>query len=863
MLMKSIFHPLFSAFLAAWLLPGCVPQQGAAGVRTEALDDAAWESSVWISAADAPVVTERNAQRAADGASWFVATLKNERNVVSARWMTTGLGVYDLYVNGRPVGEEILKPGFTHYEKTRRSFTYDITDAFRTAAGAENTLSAQVTPGWWADKIITPRGHEGMIGRKCAFRAVLELRYADGGTELFGTDTERWMAGIAGPVLHADIFDGETYDARIAPGYATPELLSRPERNGEFAGEILPSAGAEVYLREDLSLSPVRAYLWSEAEGTSDEAFGTVVIEREFASGEELTVRPGQHLVVDFGQNAAAVPAFVFRAAGGTTLTCLPGELLNDGNGALSRGMDGPEGSVHRLNLRVPDAGMRLEYTFADGGNEVAYTPLHTFFGYRFVSITATDEVRIRSIRSVPVSSITAAMETGRLTTGNELVNRLISNTVWGQRSNYLSVPTDCPQRNERLGWTADTQVFAETGSFFANTAGFFHKWMRDMRDTQSPDGGFPGVAPQAQYGAESSSMMRLGWADAGVIVPWTVWKQFGDTAIIEENWMEMDRFMQHIHETKYDHIALSAENGNYQWADWLSYEPLESHGGSAFTTDAAGQRVPLPESVAYWSYLGASYWVLDAEMMRDMAAATGRDAEPYQAMADTARDYLRTNFLNTDGSFKTALFNTMQTPALFALKNGLVGGVAKERMIARLRENFAAHGGCLQTGFLGTSILLGTLTENGMADIAWDLLFQRKNPSWLYSVDNGATTIWERWNSYTLEHGMGPKGMNSFNHYAYGCVCQWIWETAAGIAADPAAPGFRHIVMRPLPDKRLGSLSAEYRSAAGLITSAWRYEGERWVWDFSIPEGATASVTLPDGSPTQEFGPGRHHIEI
>ena len=513
--------------LAVLLLGGCAGRaSGVAGVRTDALDDAAWDASSWISAADAPVVTDRGAQRAADGASWFVSTVRNERKVVSARWMTTGLGVYELYINGRPVGTEFLKPGFTHPRKTRRSFTYDITDAFKTGSGAENVLAAQVTPGWWADKIVTPGGYEGMLGRKCAFRAVLELTYSDGTKQCFGTNTQDWKAGIAGPVQHAAIFDGETYDARILPGFATPEKLSAPELNAEFDGDILPSEGAEIYLREDIALSPVRAYVWSNVTGASDEAFGKVEILREFAAGEEMTVRPGETLVVDFGQNAAAVPSFVFQAAAGTTLTCLPGELLNDGNGARSRGMDGPEGSVHRTNLRVPDLGMILAYTFADSKDYVSYYPHCTFFGYRYVSITATDEVRIRSIASIPVTSIAQELETGVISTGDESVNKLISNTVWGQRSNYLSVPTDCPQRNERLGWTADTQVFAETGSFFANTDAFFHKWMRDMRDSQSATGGFPGVAPTAQYGGD---MMRLGWADAGIIVPWTVWKQFGD----------------------------------------------------------------------------------------------------------------------------------------------------------------------------------------------------------------------------------------------------------------------------------------------------------------------------------------------
>ena len=847
--------------LAVLLLGGCAGRaSGVAGVRTDALDAAAWDASSWISAADAPVVTDRGAQRAADGASWFVSTVRNERKVVSARWMTTGLGVYELYINGRPVGTEFLKPGFTHPRKTRRSFTYDLTDAFKTGSGAENVLAAQVTPGWWADKIVTPGGYEGMLGRKCAFRAVLELTYSDGTKQCFGTNTQDWKAGIAGPVQHAAIFDGETYDARILPGFATPEKLSAPELNVEFDGDILPSEGAEIYLREDIALSPVRAYVWSNVTGASDEAFGKVEILREFAAGEEMTVRPGETLVVDFGQNAAAVPSFVFQAAEGTTLTCLPGELLNDGNGARSRGMDGPEGSVHRTNLRVPDLGMILAYTFADSKDYVSYYPHCTFFGYRYVSITATDEVRIRSIASIPVTSIAQELETGVITTGDESVNKLISNTVWGQRSNYLSVPTDCPQRNERLGWTADTQVFAETGSFFANTDAFFHKWMRDMRDSQSATGGFPGVAPTAQYGGD---MMRLGWADAGIIVPWTVWKQFADKEIIEENWAAMERFMQHVNETKYDHTALVAENGNYQWADWLSYEPLESHGGGAFTIDRTGRRVPLPDAVEYWNYLSACYWAMDADLMRDMAAATGRDAAKFQAMAAEARAYLKKEFLNANGTFKTAIFNTMQTPALFALRNGLVEGPARDAMIARLRANFAEHGGCLQTGFLGTSILMQTLTDNGMADIAWDLLFQRKNPSWLYSVDNGATTIWERWNSYTLEHGMGPKGMNSFNHYAYGCVCQWLWETAAGIAADPAEPGFKHIVMKPVPDKRLGRLDAEYHSAAGLVKSAWRYEGDKCIWDFTIPEGAKASVTLPGQTGSKDYGPGSYTIEI
>ena len=852
-------HWLLPAALAAFvsIFSSCTDEGH--GTRIQALDESHWDASIWISAQDAEVVTGRIAGkniRAADGASWFVSTIENEGNVVSAKWMTSALGVYDIYVNGKLIGTEILKPGFTHTGKTKLSFTYDITDAFKCKSGAENVLAAQVTPGWWGDKIVTPNNHEGMVGRKCAFRGVVELKFADGSKKYYGTDLENWKAGIAGPVKHAAIFDGEFYDARELPGYETPEKLSTPEENTEFLGNIFPSEGAEVYRREDLTLQPVRAYTWKDIEGASEDAYGTVVIAKEFAPGEPIEIEEGETLVIDFGQNAAAVPAFVFKADEGTVLTCLPSEIMNDGNGAHSRGMDGPEGSCHRLNLRTPEDGMILEYTFGKNNGYVNYSPRCTFYGYRYVSITATDNVKFRSIVSVPVTSIAKDLETGTITTGNELVNKLISNTLWGMYSNYLSVPTDCPQRNERLGWTADTQVFTETGTFFANTNSFMHKWMRDMRDSQSDKGGFPGVAPYAQYG---NDMMRLGWADAGVIVPWTIWKQHGDTGMIEENWDAMVRFMNHIDETKYDHTVLIAVNHNSQWADWLSYEALESRSGRGFTGNDRKKGSPLDETVQYWNYLSLSYWVIDAGMMAEMATATGRDPEPFKDMAEEARKIIFRDHLNADGTFKNEILNTMQTPALFALKNNLVDGQAKENMIARLRENFKQHDNCLQTGFLGTSILMPVLTENDMADIAYELLFQRKNPSWLYSIDNGATTIWERWNSYMIETGMGPKGMNSFNHYAYGCVCEWIWETAAGISCDSSQPGFKNIVMKPIPDKRLGFVKAEYKSPYGLIKSEWRYEGDKWIWDFTIPEGATASVTLPGETESKTYTSGTY----
>ena len=809
---------------AGLMLVGCEPWKTP---RVEALDAKAWEASEWISVKGAPVAgeTEKKHQRAADGTSVFWCDIANKKAVRSAKWMTTSLGVGYPYLNGRPVGKEILRPGFTHVRKTRRSFTYDITSALEKSEGAVNRFAAEVGAGWWRDKIVN------YAGQKSAFRGVIEFTYEDGTTELVGTKANEWKGAVAGPVTHAAIFDGEEYDARQtnAARHSQGKFASSGcERNDEFKGEILPSAGAEVVLREDLAIKR-----------------------------GPYTVKPGETLVVDFGQNSAAVPCFEFRAKRGTVLTALPGEMLNDAD-KDQRGCDGPKGSVYRANLRMPDDGMRIVYTFSGEGDEV-YFPTCTFFGYRYLSITVTDEVEIKGLASIPVTSITKEMETGRIETGDAALNKFISNVYWGQLSNYLSVPTDCPQRNERLGWTADTQVFCETGAFNADTEAFFLKWMRDMRDSQDPRGGFPGVAPAAQYGNET---MRLGWSDAGVIVPFTVWKQFGDRRIVDENWAAMEKCLARAAETKYRTEDLP-ECRHYQWNDWLSLTKYES---CAYKPEFSAWKDGklLPEALLYWDYLGGCYWAWDAHLMRVMADGTGRtsDAEKYATMESEAKDYLKRTFFGTGDGLIVPAFRGMQTPALFALKLGLVEGSAREKTLADLKASIAANKGRLHTGFLGTSIAMDVLVENGLVDEAYGILLGHEFPGWLYSVDQGATTVWERWNSYTKDRGFGPVGMNSFNHYAYGAVLAWIYRRSAGIAADPAKPGFKNIVMAPLPSKRLGFVKAEYRSRAGLIKSAWRYEGEKWIWDFTIPEGAKASVTLPGESAAKPYAAGTYHIE-
>jgi len=842
-----------------WMEPAC-------SCFETGLSETDWNGSEWISSADAREANDeekRKRQISAPGTSCFVKTLENDKSVREAFWTVAGLGVFEAYVNGEPVSRksrkgglvrDMLKPGFTHAFKTKHSFTYDVTHLMKTGVGEANTFSAMVSAGWWRDQIVA------YAGKRSAFRAVLIVRYEDGTELRVPTDTS-WTAAVSGPVKRAAIFDGEFYDARAGKCWMKGKVgdeFKPAVVNREFKGRIFPMEGAPIRHRDDLAREPVEAYVWKGVIGEGDKKFGKVKVIRTYKPGETMEIEPGETLVADFAQNAAAVPEFTASAAEGTVITILPAEMLNDGDGLKSRGNDGPGGSIYRQNLReIKQDGAIAEYTFA-GREEETYCPEFTFYGYRYVSITATAKVSIKAIRSIPVTSTPKCLERGSLVTGEKNVNKLISNILWGQYSNYLSVPTDCPQRNERLGWAADTQVFCAAGAYNADVYGFLSKWMHDMRDTQHDNGSFPGVAPHAQYGSQESE--EIGWSDAGVIVPHTMWRMFGDTSIIDENWDAMEKYLALTAKNKFD----SPRGNSHQWADWLSFEDYESASGGADKTRIPawekgpdGKRRPRAATLDYWHFLGGCYWLWDALMMKDMAEATGRiaAAEKYAKMAVEAKTYIRRNFLDKEDGMILKPFRSNQTPALLLLKFGLL---ESEKAIAATKaalfKNIKDHKGCLTTGFLGTSILMDTITyEAGAPDVAYSLLLQHENPSWLYSVDQGATTIWERWNSYVKATGFGPVGMNSFNHYAYGAVLAWMYGTMAGISEDPKAPGFKHIILAPIPDKRVGHVDASYNSAYGTIKSSWRYGREgKWTWTFSIPANTTATVTVPGGKPVE-----------
>lgn len=760
--------------------------------------------------------------------AYFERCFTNAQKVCRAQWRVTGQGVFEANVNGRRVGNDFLKPGFTENGKCRHVYTYDVTDILDCRKGAANVLSATVSPGWWCDEIMRSANETPwQTGDEVAFWGELTLDLDDGSSTKVVTDGD-WLASYSGPVVTAGIYEGEYYDASRRPCKLRPVRINR-----EFKGELRP-ATAKIALREDLVMKPVSTYVARGTIGAKDGEFGQARIVARYADGEKIALEPGDRLVVDFGQNCSAVPSFRASGVSWAKITVRHAEMLNESNGETSRGNDGPAGIPYLAALRRA----RAAYEVTPGEGEHLFQPRHTFFGYRYLLVTADEKVMLRDFRSTPVSSVTRAMERGQIVTGDTRVNRLIENIRWGALSNYLSIPTDCPQRDERMGWTADTQVFMNSAAYLFDTYGFLLKYLADLRDAQFEDGLYPCFVPNVRH--VFRHWASCGWTDAGILIPYRLWKWYGKPEIVETSWTSMKKYMDFLesHETPYQ----------INHGDWLAFEHTLKK------ADGTDEEAPDPRQV---HLLNDAFRVWMARLMREMAEATGRsdEARHFAEEAERHRGVFAGRYLGADGCLKDEYKG--QCNDLYLLKLGLCGNAAAAEATKKdLIANIRAHGNRLQTGFLGTAILMPTLTfEADAPDVAYDLLLQNQFPSWLYSVDQGATTVWERWNGYTKEKGFGPVIMNSFNHYAYGCVLEWLFSAAAGIRPDPKG-GWRHFVLKPYPDRRLGSCEASYRSDHGTIRSAWTYKDDKLIWKFTVPSDTSAEVTEPDGR-RSEFGPG------
>ena len=747
---------------------------------------------------------------ASDGLPVYRRSLTPRADLMSAKLYTTALGVYETYINGQRVGRlyedghveyHELKPGYTQPWKRVFYNAYDVTRLLK--AGEENVISSVVTSGWWTGDVAANRGD------RTAYLCKLLLQYADGRSEVVTTDMN-WRTAHASPVSMGDIFHGEIYDARVDTSFMLPGFddshWERASLYTAFQGEITAWSGSFITVREDLQRDAEALSVYKGVTGARSGEYGKVNTLATYRDGDAICLGVGETLLVDFGQNFAGWEFFTVEGERGTALTVKHGEMLNDGNGATARGNDGPEGSIYNENYR--SARSLTQYILKGEGKE-SYHPSFTFHGFRYIEIRADKPVTVYAVKGQVVTSV--AGETGTLTTSDADVNQLVSNILWGMYSNYLSVPTDCPQRDERQGWAADTQVFAKTGIFFGDSKSFLMKFVEDMRDAQHDNGNYPTTAPRTRFDEPGT----LGWADAGVIVPYYLYLMYGDTSVITEHWDSMERFMAFLETT-------GKWGGSTLHGDWLAYE----------SNDEGQKRI-----------LGVSYYAWVARLMSEMAIAIGKDAEAteYLAVYEDEKAFYQ-QFVRPDGT----LTRGEQSVCLYALYLDLLPNEESVKAVTKqLTDNIARNGNRLQTGFLGTAIIMPTLTKIGRSDLAYALLLQHDNPSWLYSVDQGATTIWERWNSYTLEKGFGDVGMNSFNHYAYGTVGAWMFESMAGINADPTAPGFKRVILAPQPDVRL-SVNAAYESAYGKIEAASKVEGGVWTYTCTLPANTTGKVMIP-----------------
>lgn len=743
----------------------------------------------------------------------FTKTFKAEKHIKKATVHSSALGVYTLLVNGKEIDDEELKPGWTDYRKEIFYQTHTLPSSL--LKGDSINITAQVSNGWWIGGIT--RGVYSKDNRH-AFICWVDVEYKDGTKDKFVTDCS-WKCSTDGSLGMGDIYNGETYDAT-----RTTSSWHNVVINKDNKGKLIPEFGPKVKIRDKaLWRNPQKITLYEGATSTNTDYGKINVVENLSSFSSPITLKKGQTLLIDFGQNMVGWIDFAVKGQKGTELTYTFGEMLNY-NGDARRLDKGPAGSLWTYNLR--EAKATLRYTLR-GGEVEEYHPRHTFFGFRYAEMTANDDVEVRQVVGQVVGS--DITEWGSFACSNRDINQLYSNVWWGQRGNFLSIPTDCPQRDERLGWTGDTQIFSTTALYNSDVKAFYRKWMRDMRNSQREDGAYCCTAPAANmwgYGGAA-------WGDAGIIVPWNVYVMTGDTHIIEENYESMKGWMRHcgsFSEGEWKHVGAATEFG-----DWLAYKEVEKR------------------------YVSYAYYYYSSTLMAKMADILGSkaDAERYRSLAEDIKAEYQRRYI-TDCEINTG--KDTQTAYLLALHFNLLEESQRASAMKSLRKNIEENGNKLSTGFVGTGILMETLTECGMTDLAYRLLLQRENPSWLYSIDQGATTIWERWDSYTLAEGFNKHewNMNSFNHYSYGAVAGWFYSTILGIR--PAEPGFKSILLAPHFGDELTWAKGGTMTPHGRVDVDWKKNSDgSYNYTVSIPKGIRATLVQEGMEPIKFVGNGKN----
>ncbi|HEX3165904.1 MAG TPA: family 78 glycoside hydrolase catalytic domain [Chitinophagaceae bacterium] len=775
--------------------------------QTALLSVADWKAK-WIEAGFEEDSINRPAQ-------YFRKQFSAAKKIASATVYITAHGMYEAQINGKRVGDAYLTPGWTSYNKRLQYQVYDVTNMLTSGSNAIGV----VTGNGWYRGFIAWSGNKDSYGKKTGLLFQLDITYSDGTTSTIVSDGS-WKSST-GSIRYSEIYHGETIDAREEKaGWST----------ANYNDANWPGVRVQNYPNDNLLATynePVRKH----------ETFKPL----------KIFTTPKGEKVIDFGQNLVGWVIVNANGKTGDKITIRHAEVLDK------------NGNFYVDNLRAAHA--TANYILSGRGEET-FEPHFTFYGFRYIKIEGVNEIKQEDFTAVALYS--DMKPTGTFTSSNALINQLQHNIQWGQRGNFLDVPTDCPQRDERLGWTGDAQAFSRTAAFNFGVNNFFAKWLRDVEADQRPSGKVPFVIPnvlQPEAGAST------GWADAATIIPWNMYLAYGDKKILENQYHSMKAWVGYMEDSSKNYLW----NKGFHFGDWLFYRPFDDNDGRSAVTD---------------KYMIAQcFFTNSVQIMINTAKVLGKndDVAKYTELLKNLKAAFVKEYLTPNGR----LVSSTQTAYVLALNFDMLPEDQREQTAQKLVDNIKSYNNHLTTGFLGTPYLCHVLSRFGKTDVAFTLLMQESYPSWLYPVKMGATTIWERWNGIRPDSTFEPASMNSFNHYAYGAIGDWMYRVVAGLDTYDDAPGYKHIKIKPHVGGGLTNASVILETYYGRVISGWKIEGDKFVSIIEVPANTTATVFLPvsnadlitengsplskdiqvvkgeDGKVVLKLGSGKYHLEM
>ncbi len=701
----------------------------------------------------------------------------SNKKVANATAYITAHGLYEAQINGQRVGDAYLTPGWTSY-KTRLQFqAYDITSMIKSGA---NAIGVSLGSGWYRG-IIGFENNKNSYGKEVALLLQIHIKYTDGTESIVATD-ETWKSSV-GSIAYSEIYNGETIDARL-------------EQTG------WTTAGFN-----DKSWYPVKLenFGYSNLISTQNE----LVKKQERIKPLKIFTTPKGEKVIDFGQNLSGWVVMKVKGQKGDKITLSHAEVLDK------------YGNFYTANLRAAKA--QDTYILSGNGEEV-FEPHFTWQGFRYLKVEGyPGELKSENFEADVLNSNMAV--TGNYSSSNSMVNQLQHNILWGQKGNFIDVPTDCPQRDERLGWTGDAQVFSRTASFNMNVHNFFIKWLQDVQADQV-EGKVPFVVPNILgAGATNSS----GWSDVATIIPWNIYLAYGDKKVLVDQYNSMVNYVESIGKVANNHLW----NSGWHFGDWLFFRPADDNDGQSAVTDKG--------------LIATAFYAHSTQLLINTAKVLGKqeDEKKYMVLLQNIKSAFLKEYVTPNGR----LLSSTQTAYVLALNFDLLPEEFRQSTAARLVENIKNYGMHLTTGFLGTPHLCNVLTRFGYSDIAYKLLLQPTYPSWLYPVKMGATTIWERWDGQKTDSTFQSVGMNSFNHYSYGAIGDWMYRQMVGLDTYEDGVGYKHIKIQPHLGGGFTQANASLLTYYGTVSSGWKIEADKIMMDVEIPVNTTATVFIPSSN--------------